>query len=137
MVSTSRYSTLPGTELVLIDSRGNREQAPLAQAAEAVYAGDGHTLFFTRWYPQSSHTKRYKGGTAENIWRYDGNGEAVPLTADYAGTSADPMFWNNRVYFLSDRDGVMNVYSMDAQGHDVKQVSRQRGFDIEQAALDK
>lgn len=136
MVSTSRYSTLPGTEIVLIDNKGDRQIVPLAEAAQAVYAADGHTLFFTRWYAQSSHTKRYKGGTAESIWRYDGSGEAIPLTADYAGTSTDPMFWKDRVYFLSDRDGVMNVYSMDPQGHDVKKVSHQRDFDIESASLD-
>jgi tricorn protease len=52
------------------------------------------------------------------------------LTADWTGTSRDPMFWNGRVYFLSDRDGVMNVYSMDEQGHGVKQESHQRLFDI-------
>lgn len=136
MISTSRYSTLPGTEVVILNKDGGRERIPLAQAAEAVYDKDGHTLFFTRWYPQSSHTKRYKGGTAQNIWSFDGKGEAVPLTSDYPGTSADPMFWNGRVYFLSDRDGVMNVYSMDGDGHDVREVSHQKGFDIESASLD-
>lgn len=136
MVSTARYSTLPNTEVVLIDNEGKRKLIPLAQAAEAVYEPNGHTLFFTRWYSQPSHTKRYKGGTAENIWRYDGTGEAVPLTSDYTGTSKDPMFWKGNVYFLSDRDGVMNVYSMDADGHNVKQVSHQHIFDVESASLD-
>ena len=130
MVSTARYSTLPGAQLVLIDDHGAREIVPLAQAAEAAYSADGHTLFFTRWFAQWSETKRYKGGWAENLWRFDGNNEAVPLTADYAGTSAHPMFWNGRVYFLSDRDGVMNVYSIDAEGHDLKQESHQHVFDV-------
>ncbi len=136
LVSTSRYSTLPGTEVVLVDRHDDQTLIPLAQAAEAVYAPDGRTLFFTRWYSQSSRTKRYKGGTAVQIWRYDGTGEAVPLTADYAGTSKDPMFWDGRVYFLSDRDGVMNVYAMDPDGHHVTQVSHQRIFDIESASQD-
>jgi tricorn protease len=136
MVSTARYSTLPGPQLVLVDLHGARETVPLAQAAQASYASDGRTLFFTRWYRQWSQTKRYKGGWAENIWRFDGTGEAVPLTADWTGTSTDPMFWNGRVYFLSDRDGVMNLYSMDTQGRDVRQESHQRGFDIESASLD-
>ena len=100
------------------------------EAAEAAYSADGHTLFFTRWDWQGSETKRYKGGSAENMWRFDGQGEAVPLTADYEGTSAHPMFWNERVYFLSDRDGVMNVYSMDADGKGVKQESHQKIFDV-------
>jgi tricorn protease len=134
-VHTERYSTLPDPKLVLIDSQDRREILPLAGAAEAAYSSDGHTLFFTRWDYQGSSTKRYKGGSAENLWRFDGKTEAAALTADYAGTSHNPMFWNGRVYFLSDRDGVMNVYSMDEQGHGVKEESHQRGFDIESASV--
>lgn len=135
LVSTNRYSTLPDPKLVLLDDRGGREVVPLAEGSEAAYSSDGHTLFFTRWKKQPSNTKRYQGGYNETLWRFDGNNEAVPLTADWAGTSRDPMFWNQRLYFLSDRDGVMNVYSMDTQGRDLKQESHQRGFDIESASL--
>jgi tricorn protease len=135
LVSTNRYSTLPDPKLVLLDEHGGREIVPLAQGSEAAYSSDGRSLFFTRWRKQPSSTKRYQGGYNETIWRFDGAGEAVPLTADWAGTSRNPMVWNARVYFLSDRDGVMNVYSMDAQGHGVKQESHQRGFDIAGASL--
>lgn len=135
LIRTLRYSTLPDAKLVLLDNRGGREILPLAEGAEAAYSADGHSLFFTRYVKQASSTKRYQGGAAENLWRFDGSGEAVPLTEDWLGTSHAPMFWNGRVYFLSDRDGVMNVFSMDAQGHDVKQESRQKVFDIDSASL--
>jgi len=135
MVSTNRFSTLPDPKLVLLDAHGGREIVPLAEGSEAAYSTDGHTLFFTRWRKQPSFTKRYKGGYNETLWRFDGISEAVPLTADWAGTSHNPMFWNQRIYFLSDRDGVMNVFSMDTQGRDIKQESHQRGFDIASASL--
>jgi len=136
ILSTTRYSTLPSRRLVLLDEHSNREIIPLAEAAQGAYTPDGKTLFFTRWDKQSSSTKRYKGGTAESLWRFDGSAEAVPLTADYAGTSSSPMVWNGRVYFLSDRDGVMNLWSMDSEGHGLKQESHQKTFDVESAALD-
>ena len=135
LVATSRYSTLPAVQLVLVDDHGAREIVPLAQAAQGAYSSDGHTLFFTRWFAQGSQTKRYKGGTAENIWSFDGTHEAVALTADFTGTSTNPMFWSGRVYFLSDREGVMNVYSMDPQGHGLKQESHQHIFDVQSASL--
>ncbi|MGO9340764.1 MAG: S41 family peptidase [Terracidiphilus sp.] len=135
LVATERYSTLPSVQLVLVDDHGAREIVPLAQAAQGAYTPDGHTLFFTRWFSQGSQTKRYKGGTAENIWSFDGTHEAEPLTADWTGASTNPMFWSGRVYFLSDRDGVMNVYSMDPQGHDLKQESHQHIFDVQSASL--
>lgn len=136
MITTSRYATLPGTELVLVNDVGAREIVPLADAAQGVYSPDDHSLFFTRWFKQGSETKRYKGGTAESIWRFDGHNEAVALTADWTGTSTQPMFWNQRVYFLSDRDGIMNVFSMDEQGHDLRQESHQHTFDVSSAAID-
>ena len=132
---TRRYSTLPDPKLVAVDTDGRREVFPLSQSAEGAFTPDGKSLFFTRLPWQGSSTKRYKGGTAENIWRYDTGAEAVPLTSDYAGTSHNPMFWNGRVYFLSDRDGIMNIFSMDPQGHDLKQVTHQSGFDVESASL--
>ncbi len=135
LARTGRYSTLPDTKLVAIDSNGAREIVPLAQAAEGSYSPDGRSLFFTRVVRQPSSTKRYKGGTAENIWRYDAGAEAVELTGDWTGTSNTPMFWNGRVYFLSDRDGVMNVFSMDPQGHDVKQHTHQHALDAQSAAI--
>jgi tricorn protease len=135
LVSTTRYSTLPDAKLVLLGSAGQREIVPLAGGSDAAYSADGHTLFFTRWRKQPSYTKRYQGGEAENIWAFDGGAEAVPLTADWKGTSHNPMFWNGRVYFLSDRDGIMNVWSMDAHGHDLKQESHQRVFDVGSASL--
>jgi tricorn protease len=135
IVNTSRYSTLPDNQLLLIGSHGEHEAVPLATASEAAYSSDGKTLFFTRSQRQWSETKRYKGGWAENLWRFDGHSEATPLTADYTGTSHAPIYSNGRVYFLSDRDGVMNLFSMDEQGHDVKQLSHQRKFDVQSATV--
>ena len=135
LVRTRRYSTLPDPRLVAIDDKGRREMVPLAQAAEASYTPDGHSLFFTRLDRQPSSTKRYQGGTAENIWRYDAGSEATLLTGDWPGTSRDPMFWDGRVYFLSDRDGVMNIYSMDLNGQGLKQHTHHHGFDVQWASI--
>jgi len=61
--------------------------------ASGSYSPDGKTLFFTRLDRQGSSTKRYRGGTAENIWRFEPGTEAVLLTGDWSGTSNNPMAW--------------------------------------------
>jgi tricorn protease len=136
--STIIYSTLWNFKLCLLDLKtGMSTQVPLAQASEGEYDVSGDTLYFTRLPFQGSHTKRYKGGTAQNIWRYVMNEkEAIPLTADYKGTSKSPMLWNNRVYFMSDRDGTMNIWSMDKDGKDLKQETFNKGGDAQSASLD-
>ncbi|HTV02480.1 MAG TPA: S41 family peptidase, partial [Luteitalea sp.] len=94
------------------------------------------TLFFTRFPFQGSFTKRYQGGGAQSIWRYTtGAAEAEPLTAGYAGTSRTPMVWRDRVFFLSDRDGTMNLWSMAVDGRDLRQLTRHIEFDVQSPSL--
>ncbi len=140
IAATQRFSGLPNWQIALIDpkaaSGAAAEIVPLAQAAEGCYLDDNATLIFTRLPFQGSHTKRYKGGTAQNLWRFDvGAAEARPLTADYAGTSKQPLFWQGRVYFASDRDGTMNIWSMKPDGSDLKQHTRHSGWDVASPAL--
>ena len=135
--STTNYSTLPNVQLCILNPKTNESKLiPLAQASDGVYSENGDTLFFTRLPFQGSHTKRYKGGTAQNIWRYvKGQNEAIPLTADYAGTSKDPMLWKNTIYFVSDRDGTMNIWSMDEDGKNLEQETYNKGWDAQSASL--
>jgi tricorn protease len=137
LYATDHHSTLPETQIVRLDPKlGILSVLPLAQASDGEFTADGKTLFFTRQDFQGSHTKRYKGGTARNLWRYaDGDQEAVPLTADYPGESLNPMLWNGRVYFLTDRDGTMNLWSMNEKGGGLKQLTRHAGWDIASASL--
>ena len=61
---------------------------------------------------QGSLSRSYKGGFIQQLWRWQlghAPSEAIPLTADYPGISRQPM-WEphaQRLYFLSDRSGVM------------------------------
>jgi tricorn protease len=135
--TTEHYSTLPDAQLAVIDlSTGKSTPIPLRQASEGTYDPSGKTLFFTRLPFQGSHTKRYKGGTAQNLWKYiDGQPEAVALTTDYPGTSKNPMWWKGRVYFASDRDGTMNIWSMREDGRDLRQHTHHRGWDVQFPSL--
>lgn len=132
---TRRYSTLPDAQLATIDSQNRIELVPLSQAAQGVYEPTGKTLFFTRLPFQGSHAKRYKGGTAQKLWKFTSGSEAVPLTADYDGTSKDAMWWNQRVYFLSDRDGTMNLWSVDENGKGLRQHTKHVGWDAQSPSL--
>ena len=135
LYSTNCRSTIPDIQLVKINPADRKsELIPLSQADQGTFTPSGD-LFFTRLRDQGSHTKRYKGGTAQNIWKFDGSSEAIPITADYPGTSKDPMYYNGRIYFLTDRDGIMNIWSMDTSGNDLKQHTRSARIDLADADL--
>jgi tricorn protease len=132
--STARLGGKPVTQLFAIDPvTAQRTQLPLFEAAEGCYIGA--QLLFTRRPMGSDNLKHYRGGLAQNIWRFDGASEAQVLTGDYAGTSRQPMCGKDRVYFLSDRDGTMNIWSMRADGRDLKRHTRHTAWDIRSASL--
>lgn len=137
LFATTIYSTLPEWQLVTIDPKTDQQTVlPLAQASQGVFDADDQRLIFTRFSQQSSSTKRYQGGWIEHLWRFDGgNEEAFPLTADFKGTSRAPMWWHDRIYFVSDRDGVMNLWSMKPDGTDLNQLTHHADFDVKAPAL--
>jgi tricorn protease len=137
LYTTSHYSTLPDAQLVAIDLESTRRRRiPLSQASEGTYDASGHKLFFVRPAFHRNVTKRYRGGTARTIWSFlEGAAEAECLTADYTGESHSPMWWDGRVYFVSDRDGTMNLWSMDEGGGETRQHTRHSGWDVKNPEL--
>jgi tricorn protease len=134
---TRAYATLPNRQLVTIDTKTKqKERIPLSQASEASFDDTGETVYFVRPSYHGNVTKRYKGGTARQIWKYTkGSAEAIQLTTDYAGESHHPMWYNNRVFFITDRDGIMNIWSIDEKGGDLRQHTKHTSFDIRYANL--
>lgn len=130
LYTTRSESPLEDNQLIKLDPTTlASELIPLAQAADGAFDTKG-TLYFTRFAFQGSHTKRYKGGTAQNIWKFAGNAPSVCITCDYTGTSRETMFYKDRIYFSSDRDGTMNIWSMNTEGKDLKQHTYSSGWDL-------
>ena len=82
-------------------------------------------------------TKRYQGGYARQIWKFtEGTPEAIKLTGDdHAGEAHHPMWYNGRVFFITDRDGTMNIWSMNDTGQDLQQHTNHAGWDVRDAGL--
>jgi tricorn protease len=135
--ATTHFSGLPQARLVQLDlETGIRAQIPLSAATEGEFDATGTRLFFARPAFHNNVTKRYTGGTARDVWKFvQGAEEAVELTGDYRGESHSPLWWDGRVYFVTDRDGTMNIWSMDEDGGDVRQHTRHSGWDVRWPSL--
>lgn len=65
--------------------------------------------------------KRYRGGTAGELW-IDKNGKnKFQRLIELAGNMASPMWIAERIYFLSDHGGIGNIYSCNPDGENLQQ----------------
>lgn len=115
-----------------------RKVLPLADVTDAAYDETGKVLFVVRngIATSSDNARHYRGGEMAEIWRYEpGAGkEAVRLPLNAAVRR--PMWWQGRLYVVSDRDGVENLWSMKPDGTDFRQHTHHSDFDIRSASLD-
>ncbi len=139
LYATRHYSTLPNPLLVRVDPDSlERTTVPLYQASDGDFDATGRILYFARPAFHRNNTKRYRGGTARNIWRFaSGDTEAINLTADFAGEDHSPMVIGSRIYWVNDRDGTMNVWSMTPEGSEPRQETFHSGWDVKSPSNDE
>jgi len=132
---TSEFGKLPNAQLVTINlSSKQKSIVPLHQANHGIQNQEG-TWFFVPLNDFNDNVKRYKGGWTRQIWKFDGKNEAIKITTDHLGESFNPMWFEGRVYFITDRDGMKNIWSMDVNGKDLKQHTAHTEFDVRSANL--
>jgi tricorn protease len=133
---TNLFSKLPIAQLVTIDPVSKeKKRVPLHQANQGIQNQDG-VWFFVPFSDFNDNVKRYKGGWTRQIWKFDGKNEALKLSTDHLGESFNPMWFEGTVYFITDRDGMKNIWSMDANGKDLKQHTFHADFDVRSANID-
>ena len=120
------------------------EALPIADASDLAVSLDGKQWIFTRNGLRGDNAKGYRGGALATLWRMDaaGSAEARPLLDGNfpRANNKRPMPYRDaqgreRIAFLSDRDGIFNVWSVAADGSDALQHTRWREFDVRWASI--
>jgi tricorn protease len=94
---------------------GTPEALSLGHARSLSVHADGRYVI-GRNNDDPARWKRYRGGTAGDLWvDRDGSGVFSRLVS-LTGNPVWPMWVGERVYFLSDHEGIGNLYSVDAAG---------------------
>ncbi len=86
-----------------------------------------NTTDIARW-------KRYRGGTAGELWVEAGQEWRRLITL--GGNRALPLWLGERIYFISDHEGIGNLYSCTPQGEDLKRHTHHRDFYVRFPAAD-
>lgn len=92
---------------------------PFGSATSITYGPDGG-LVIGRNTGDPATWKRYRGGTAGRLWiDRKGNGKFQALRPTDGNLTA-PMWIGDRIYFVSDHEGIGNLYSCGLEGDDLR-----------------
>jgi len=119
---------------------GLPEELPLPMAEEGSYSPDSthlayvpFTNFHESWEFQRG-LKHYRGGTASPIWIAKLSDSSVEKIPRKDSNDSAPMWLGNRIYFLSDRNGPVNLFVYDTGTKQVSEAVRSNGVDIKSAS---
>lgn len=110
---------------------GFPELLPLPIAGYASFAADGNRIAYV--YPTYDNRtwKRYKGGNAPEVWTYDFARNVSEKITDWDGSDEWPMWYQNTIYYNSDRDGRrQNIWAYDTQAKTHRQVTTFADYDV-------
>ncbi len=124
--TTARYNRLYTISI----EGGFPAPLPLPMAERGAYSPDGRQIAYTHIPEQFWSWKRYRGGTTPSIWVLD------LATYDYVeiphpnASDTFPCWIDDKVYFISDRNGVMNLFGYHTGTQAVTQLTQHDDFDI-------
>jgi tricorn protease len=134
---SSRASDLPDYDrLFLISPNGGiPELLSVPRASLATFSPDGQRIAYNFTSQEFRTWKRYRGGWKSPIAIFDLKNltyEALPTTE---AMDMFPMWHGNSVYFISDRDGVMNLYRCDLATKKPAKLTNYTEYDIKWPSL--
>ncbi|MCF8261696.1 MAG: PDZ domain-containing protein [Melioribacteraceae bacterium] len=91
---------------------------------------DGKKMVYTPIDREFRTWKRYRGGRAQDVWIYDfENHSANQITTDPA-TDNQPVWVGDKIYFASDRDYTLNLFSYDLSTQKIEKVTNHDFYDV-------
>ena len=118
-----RFWTVPA-------SGGVEEPMALPRANQGKISPDGSRVAYRMNTSWDEERRNYRGGQNRPIWIVDLKSYDLVSPPWTDSKDMDPAWVGDTVYFISDRDGVANVWAYDTRSKRLTQVTRFNDFDV-------
>jgi len=109
---------------------GMPEQIPVPEGGWISFSDDGQQFVYNRVFREFRTWKYYAGGMADDIWLHDLNDRTTRNLTEHDSQNIFPMWVDDQVYFLSDRDARMNLFVYDVNSGQTRKLTHFEEFDI-------
>ena len=117
------FSSLRGLLFTVPAEGGEPVQIPTTEGSFCSYSPDGSKLALNRMYREFRTWKYYRGGQADDIWINTVGTTELENITDNDAQDIFPMWIGDKIYFLSDRDQIMNLFCYDTATKETEKVT--------------
>ena len=116
------------------DGTGTPVVLPLPSAVTGTFSADGNTLAYVPVMQWEAAWKHYRGGQTTPVWLVDMKTLDLVKVPRQNSNDSSPVWEGDTVYFLSDRNGPVTLFSYDTKTKAVEQVVENHGYDLKTVA---
>ena len=129
------FNSFKGQLFIATVDGGLSQELPFSVGGFCTYSPDGKKLALNRVFREFRTWKYYKGGMADDVWIYDFATKQMENITNNPSQDIFPMWYGDKIYFCSDRDRTMNLFSYDLKSKQTIKITNYSEFDIKFPSL--
>lgn len=129
------FNDMKGKLFTVSINGGDPVQVPLPRGGFNSFSPDGSKLAYNRMFREFRTWKRYRGGQADDISIYDFKTKKTENITNNPAQDIFPMWAGDKIYFISDRDSRLNLFSYDLKSKETKKLTDFKDFDVKFPSL--
>jgi tricorn protease len=118
-------------QLFIVDVNGSMPlQVEVPRGGFCSFSADGEKMAYNRIFREFRTWKYYKGGMADDVWIYDFKTQDLKNISNNVAQDIFPMWAGDEIFYLSDRDRIMNMFVYNIKTGETKKVTNFENYDI-------
>ena len=110
---------------------------PMPTAGAGDFSPDGKDIVYSPLFRDFRTWKRYEGGWAQNLLIFNlKNYDTQDVAPEQGEPNGIPCGSATTIYFVSDRDGILNLYQFGSDSEDTTQITKHTKWDVRWASSD-
>jgi tricorn protease len=124
------WSERNGRPYLVAAAGGMERPMRIPESGNGSFSPDGSRFVYTPLQSEFRGWKRHRGGRAQDIWIYDLAADTAERILHDPATDNQPMWIGNKIYFTSDREHTLNLYSYDLATRQVAKLTNHDQYDL-------